>query len=115
MASYALLLALSGFEFDMVKGHIGFSPKINHDNFHSFWSLNTGWGSFEIQENKIRFTVKWGHICLNSFACSAFKTKQIETITVGDRKVSFAVKDGCVRFESAIDIKVDEALCAIVK
>jgi len=115
MASYALLLALSGFEFDMAKGHIGFSPKINQENFYCFWSLNYGWGSFEIQENKIRFTVKWGHICLNTFACSVFKTKQIETITVGDEKVSFAVKDGCVRFESAIDIKVNEALCAIVK
>jgi len=115
MASYSLLLALSGFEYDMTKGHIGFSPKINRENFYCFWSLNTGWGSFEIQENRVQFTVKSGYIFLNSFMCDVFKTKQIEVITVGDREVSFIVKDGCVRFESTITIKADDVLCAIVK
>jgi len=38
MASWALLLALSGFKYDMLKGTISFKPKINEDNFTSFWS-----------------------------------------------------------------------------
>lgn len=115
MASYSLLLALSGFEYDMTKGHIGFSPKINGENFYCFWSLNTGWGSFEIHENKVQFTVKSGHISLNSFACDVFETKQIEAIVLGEREVPFVVEDSCMRFESQINIKADEILCVIVK
>lgn len=45
MASYALLNALSGFEFDMVRGMIGFDPvRMDGDTFRCFWSLDSGWG-----------------------------------------------------------------------
>lgn len=115
MASYSLLLALSGFEYDMTKGHIGFGPKINRQNFYCFWSIGTGWGSFEIHESRVRFSVKSGDIFLNSFACNVFKTKQVEAISLRGKKVSFAVEDGCLRFESQISIKGDEELCAIIK
>jgi hypothetical protein len=42
MASYALLNAFSGFEFDMTKGIIGFNPVfMNGFTFKSFWSLDS--------------------------------------------------------------------------
>ena len=39
MSSYSLLLSLSGFEYDMAKGYVGFSPKINEKNFKCFLFL----------------------------------------------------------------------------
>lgn len=39
MASYALVPILSGFEFDMPHGHIGFNP-YKKDNFKCIWSLD---------------------------------------------------------------------------
>ena len=44
MASWGLILALSGFSYDMMFGSIGFDPRINHEDFKSFWSTGTAWG-----------------------------------------------------------------------
>lgn len=46
MASYAALLAFSGFSFNMPKGEIGFNPIVEGDCKY-FWSLDSGWGTFE--------------------------------------------------------------------
>lgn len=43
MASCGLLIALSGFKYDMVEGKISFDPKINSDNFSCFFSTGKGW------------------------------------------------------------------------
>mgnify|MGYP000487922263 CR=1 FL=1 len=47
MASYALLNAFAGFQFDMVHKRIGFNPVRTKDrHFRCFWSLDSGWGEF---------------------------------------------------------------------
>ena len=52
MASWGLLLALSGFKYDMLKGTISFKPKINEDNFISFWSTGKAWGIYRQKKDK---------------------------------------------------------------
>lgn len=46
MASWGLLVALSGYKFDMCKNQISFDPKINKDNFKCFFSNAKEWGIF---------------------------------------------------------------------
>lgn len=46
MASWSLLLALSGYSFNALKKSLGFNPRINSKNFRCFFSTNTGWGEF---------------------------------------------------------------------
>ena len=46
MASWGLIPALSGFNYDMVEGKIDFDPRINVDDFRCFWSTGTAWGVF---------------------------------------------------------------------
>jgi non-lysosomal glucosylceramidase len=46
MANWGLVIALSGFTFDAPGRAYGFAPKINRDNFTTFWSTGTGWGTF---------------------------------------------------------------------
>lgn len=46
MSSFALLPILSGLEFDLPHGYVGFSPKQTGD-FCCFFSLGTGWGRLE--------------------------------------------------------------------
>jgi len=46
MASWALLLALSGFKCDMVDKTLTFNPVINKDNFSTFWSTGKAWGTY---------------------------------------------------------------------
>ncbi len=46
LASWSLLTALSGFRFDLTRGMIGFAPRLEMDEFRTFWSVGTGWGTF---------------------------------------------------------------------
>jgi len=46
MSSWGLLIALSGFGFDMAEGVMKFDPVINEDRFHTFWSTGKGWGVY---------------------------------------------------------------------
>jgi len=46
LASYAVLLALSGFQCDAVNKTLTFKPVINKDNFSTFFSCADGWGIY---------------------------------------------------------------------
>ncbi len=49
MASYSLLNAFSGFQFDMTKQSIGFNPVEGKDDLCTFWSLDAGWGEIAVR------------------------------------------------------------------
>jgi uncharacterized protein (DUF608 family) len=66
MASYGLLNALSGFEFDMVNHHIGFTPAINQDNFQTFWALDNVWGTYSQTNDTVSLKILYGKIIINS-------------------------------------------------
>ncbi|WP_214629247.1 GH116 family glycosyl-hydrolase [Paenibacillus agaridevorans] len=110
MASYSLLLALSGFEYDMTEGYIGFNPVINCSDFSTFWSLNEGWGQFTHHEGKLEFSVKYGRIGLNKFRSEILEGKEIRGITVAGRTISY-VRDGIVIcFNEVAILKEDESI-----
>jgi len=46
MASWGLLLTLSGFTCDMAEKKIAFNPRISGDDFRTFWSTGTAWGTY---------------------------------------------------------------------
>lgn len=65
MAAFAMLQAYSGFRYDMTRGMIGFSPKINGD-FRCFWSLGNAWGMFERVGNVSEIRLLHGSLLLKS-------------------------------------------------
>jgi hypothetical protein len=46
MASWATLLALSGFNYSAVERRLTLTPRVRRTNFRSFWSAPSGWGNF---------------------------------------------------------------------
>ena len=52
LANWGLLIALSGFTFDAPGKAYGFAPKISAEDFKTFWSTGTGWGTFAQQIGK---------------------------------------------------------------
>jgi non-lysosomal glucosylceramidase len=46
MASWALLTALSGYKFDLVKGELEFNPAIHKEDFSCFFSCGKAWGIY---------------------------------------------------------------------
>jgi len=110
MASYSLLVALSGFKFDMVKGNIGFNPIINQENFQCFWSLNQGWGEFSHQHDRIELSVKYGSLTLSSVESKLYKNKEIKRIHLGEQKIDFHKSENQITFNSKIEIRENESL-----
>jgi len=49
MASYSLLLALSGFHYSAPAKRISFAPRIREENFACFFSVDSGWGVYRQQ------------------------------------------------------------------
>lgn len=112
MASYALILTFSGFEYDMVNGIIGFNPIRNEkEEFECFWSLDSGWGSFESNEYKLLLSVKYGHLKLNRFVSDILKNKVIKTLTInGCDFEDFSHQNESIYFNSSIIINTGELI-----
>ena len=50
MAAWGLLVALSGYQYDLGKNHIAFAPRVNADEFSCFYSNGNEWGVYVQKE-----------------------------------------------------------------
>jgi uncharacterized protein (DUF608 family) len=114
MASYALLAALSGFEFDMTKGHMGFAPALSVDPFRCFWSLDCAWGVYEREGDMIRLHVESGTLCLRSYADSLFASGGRVQIRAKDA-LRFQQEGACLRFAAPLQVTREERLEIVVE
>ena len=110
MASYALLLTFSGFEFDMTKGMIGFTPLVRQDDFTTFWCLHSAWGSFHSTMNALEFTLLSGQLRLERFASHLLRKNSVRAVTLDGQEIAFTVTDNVVCFEQAIELRNGETL-----
>ena len=111
MASYALLRALSGFEFDLVRNRIGFNPLVVTDgNFRCFWSLGTGWGTFEMQQNSVTIHVQYGSIKIKTLNLPFLSSREVKEVSVGKSRVKFEKHDGEISFSKPILIERGQKL-----
>ena len=105
MAAFALLLAYSGFEFDAVRGHLGFSPQVADAPFTAFWSLGSGWGTCTLDPTEIRVQVAAGELRLTSFASNRLGDATggaVTAVQVGGTEVVFHQEGGTVTFPNGI-------------
>lgn len=93
MASYALIQAISGFEFNLVEKYIGFTPKNNSDRFCSFWSIGSGWGTVNISSNTVKIEVLYGNLTINKLKLG-FLDERPARVTLNKMNLDF-VRDNC--------------------
>jgi non-lysosomal glucosylceramidase len=115
MAAFALLLAYSGFEFDAVTGHVGFSPKVADTPFTAFWSLGCGWGTCTLDATEIRLQVESGALRLSSFASSRLASGTVAggTVTgvrVGEGAAGFRREGATLVFSNPVLVVADAPL-----
>jgi uncharacterized protein (DUF608 family) len=71
MASYGAYQALCGFTYDGPAGVIGIAPRLNPDNFASFFAASSGWGlatqTREQNKQTNRFEVRRGSLSVLTF------------------------------------------------
>lgn len=106
MASYSLLLAFSGFQFDMSKHLIGFKPIVNQNDFSSFWSLDSGWGNVKIAENSIRIDVLYGSLKIKQLVFDFIP----KSIMADGNKVDFLVDNGMIILSETVELKKELVL-----
>ncbi|NLN75586.1 MAG: hypothetical protein GX139_04700 [Armatimonadetes bacterium] len=84
MASWSLLLALSGFHVNTRERFIAFAPKINADDFRCFYSTGTGWGVYsqKISAGKLiaQISVEWGVLEVQDVRFGAPKAARITKV-----------------------------------
>jgi len=95
MAAYSLLLALSGFEFDMTRGHIGFSPVRSSGRFGCLFSVDACWGKVSIDSDSVELAIHGGSLSLRSIAVGGLGAVGAVEIVAGETTtaVSFS-RDG---------------------
>lgn len=52
MAAWGLLIALSGYQFDLTENRIAFSPKVHQDDFTCFYSNGKSWGVYHQEKGE---------------------------------------------------------------
>ena len=97
MSSFALLPIFSGFEFDLPNKFIGFNPRVQKDNFSCLWSLETGWGIFTSNGEKIVLEIYDGFLNLSSFGINYVSS--VESVKVDGNLIDFKMENGILIFE----------------
>ena len=112
MASYALLNAFSGFQFNMVAGHVSFQPIAMVDGrFRCFWSVAAAWGEIVFESGTAQLIVHGGEITLRSiglpFAAS--------TATIGNAAVPLVQEGDRIVFGDEITVRPGRPLSVAEK
>ena len=120
MASWGVLLALTGFQYSAPEMSMGFQPRIHQDDFRGFWSSGSAWGSFSQKSQNINdqkmvvsLAIEEGELPLKSFHChlppdlTGYKIETI-TSTVGKtiEPIDFSQDGGSIRVEWKKTIKL---------
>lgn len=112
MASYGLLLALSGFEYNLVTGLFGFDPVRWVDGrFKCFWSLGTGWDTLEATDRSARIAVLAGSLTVSRLHLP-FLPATIVKVFVGDHAVVATRHGDWFELAEPIRLETGEAIAA---
>jgi len=117
MAAYGLLLALSGFSFDVGKGRIGFEPRIKSDKFKTFWALDNAWGTYEQEKTFVVLEVHWGKLELRELLSPVFQKLHVPQVILkknGTSKILRASSNG-TSIQLAKPLRLTSGDCITVK
>lgn len=110
MASYSLLLALSGFEFDMRKGEMGFHPPKSHQAHRYFWCLRSAWGIVEMSADRINLSVLYGEIELKRFKSKMMIDRGVRECNLNGRRLGYTKQKESVIFANPAKMKAGSIL-----
>lgn len=111
MASYSLLQAFSGFEYNMVEGRIGFNPVQSDERiFRTFWSLDAGWGTFEKNAESMRLEILGGQLDLKVFKFPVDQLNAIENIRCNGDNLAYNIVGNEIHFIGGLRLDTTQAL-----
>jgi non-lysosomal glucosylceramidase len=113
LASWGVLLALSGFDADLTHGRLSFAPALDARPFRCFWSTGTGWGLYSEEAANASLHCDYGEQVIREWRTSA----RVSTLMFHGQPVSAQVTPdgGGTRFtlDAPLHVRTGEALEAI--
>lgn len=115
MASWGMLLAASGYEYDGPAGRLGFAPRLSPQDFRSVFTAAEGWGTLsqqradDVQTNEIQ--IRWGELKLRTLVVELpAETRASEVaVEIGGQQISHQFKQE----ENKVTIELGEnSTCA---
>lgn len=114
LASYGLLIAWSGFRFDMSEHRIVFHPAENElQEQRYFWSLNDGWGMVSFSPSGVTLSVLDGKLSVQKIELPL--TKKIASVWLGHRQITQWRYDGTtLSLNEKVSVVEEQALCVML-
>jgi hypothetical protein len=113
MASWSLLLALSGFHYHAAEGALTFAPRVHQEEFRCFFSAGTAWGLFTQRRNGNQYEatldVRWGELSVNRLNLPLDGGGTVAA-TLDGKVSSAAIQDGVIVFESPVTVQPGQTL-----
>lgn len=119
MASWGILLALSGYQYHGPKGLLAFAPRITSENFRCAFTVAEGWGTFEQKQNATgsanwNIALRHGKLRLARLELPAAGSSAKLTAKVGGQtiaaKTEAAGEKIAVVFEAPLELTAGQAL-----
>lgn len=111
LSSWAVFLALSGFEYDGASKSISFDPVYSQDDFSSFWSTGSGWGNFKQTEQEINLEVDYGNLTLHRLDYGEIHPGDKPTVEVNGRSLEFNMGHrGSIEFIRTLELTEGDLL-----
>jgi hypothetical protein len=98
MASFSLVPSIGGFSYNLGEGYIGFNPRMPKDPapdscFRVFFSTNSGWGSFLLNNESLELKLLYGTLTLKKFGLPD-GTGRLRRASINNRNIEALVHDG---------------------
>ncbi len=107
LASWGLILALSGFRFYAPNKTYGFFPKIQEEDFKTFWSTASGWGTFsqkiESKTSDAILKVLYGSLEIERLLLSVRVGRKGAKVFKGKEEIGAKIED----FDGGVAVKLD--------
>ncbi len=114
MASWSLVLALSGCHYDAGRQHLAFAPLVNADDFRSIFSAGTTWGSFAQSRADGRYTAtlepRWGEVTLQTLQLPLQGAQDVTVALDGQAVEAGFAPDGTVTFATPVTLRGGQTL-----
>jgi non-lysosomal glucosylceramidase len=119
MASWAVLVALSGFRYSAVQSKLTLTPRLNESGIRTFWTVPSGWGTFEFSQTvaglDAQVAVAEGSLKLTSLALRGIPEKSFKAVSanMGSPTVRTKLQDAAqplILFEQELHVVPDSSL-----
>lgn len=111
MASYALLNAFSGFQFDMGRRAISFHPvQESGGEFRIFWSLDSGWGEFLKRGGDCELRLLYGKLPLQTLHLPFLGGRPVTGVSLAGQPVAFTRSGDALELGAGVTIGRHESM-----